>query len=156
MDKELSQQSNMVMMIFKFFLQSKEYSFFVRRLKNVAMTRTTVIETHKAYNQNEASQRTIDYPKFTRLASGGSRDEKDPGFSGLVQSTVSAPRWNNPDVAAMSEAKLKSSQLIHVQGDAYHQRQFSFSPQVFSQTASHKQAWPKEPDADPMHVKYLE
>jgi len=108
MDTELSQQSNMVMMIFKFFLQSKEYSFFVRRLKNVAMTRTTVVDPHKAYNQNEASQRTIDYPKFTRLASGGNRDEKDPGFSSMVQSTVSAPRWNNHDVAAMSEAKLKS------------------------------------------------
>lgn len=40
MAKELKEMSNMVMMIFKFFLQSKEYTFFVRRLKNVAVTRT--------------------------------------------------------------------------------------------------------------------
>ena len=37
---ELENKQNMVLMIFKFFLQSKEYSFFVRRLKNVAATRT--------------------------------------------------------------------------------------------------------------------
>jgi hypothetical protein len=39
MESELLAQSNMVMMIFKFFMQSKEYTFFIRRLKNVAMTR---------------------------------------------------------------------------------------------------------------------
>ena len=32
----------MVIMIFKFFLQSKEYKFFVRRLKNVADTRSVL------------------------------------------------------------------------------------------------------------------
>lgn len=37
---ELTNGSNMVMMIFKFFIQSKEYSFFLRRLKNVAVTRS--------------------------------------------------------------------------------------------------------------------
>ena len=39
---ELEGGSNMVMMIFKFFIQSKEYSFFLRRLKNVAVTRSGI------------------------------------------------------------------------------------------------------------------
>lgn len=42
MNNELANKANMVMMIFKFFFQSKEYNFFVRRLKNVAVTRTTM------------------------------------------------------------------------------------------------------------------
>lgn len=37
--RELEANSNMVIMIFKFFLQSYEFDFFVRRLKNVASTR---------------------------------------------------------------------------------------------------------------------
>ena len=44
---ELQAVSNMVMMIFKFFLQSKEYTFFVRRLKNVAVTRTNMINDNE-------------------------------------------------------------------------------------------------------------
>lgn len=32
----------MIMMIFKFFLQSNEYQFFIRRLKNVAMTKLSL------------------------------------------------------------------------------------------------------------------
>ena len=30
------------MMIFRFFLQSNEYQFFIRRLKNVAMTKVSL------------------------------------------------------------------------------------------------------------------
>lgn len=61
METELSQQSNMIMMIFKFFLQSKEYTFFVRRLKNVAMTRTATTEVLMAsqrpsYNETKANE----------------------------------------------------------------------------------------------------
>jgi len=36
---ELASGNSMVLMIFRFFLQSNEYQFFIRRLKNVALTR---------------------------------------------------------------------------------------------------------------------
>ena len=72
MEHELLAQSNMVMMIFKFFLQSKEYTFFVRRLKNVAMTRTThpsvdFTAAQRPYNEAEVNQRGADIPQFQRL-----------------------------------------------------------------------------------------
>jgi hypothetical protein len=37
--KEVNEGSSMTLMIFRFFLQSQEYQFFLRRLKNVAMTK---------------------------------------------------------------------------------------------------------------------
>jgi hypothetical protein len=42
----------MVMMIFKFFIQSKEYSFFLRRLKNVAVTRSGIQTPNHAQNHS--------------------------------------------------------------------------------------------------------
>jgi hypothetical protein len=40
--EEMQTQSSMIMMIFRFFLQSNEYMFFIRRLKNVAMTKMSL------------------------------------------------------------------------------------------------------------------
>ena len=40
--EEMQTQSSMIMMIFRFFLQSNEYQFFVRRLKNVSMTKMSL------------------------------------------------------------------------------------------------------------------
>jgi len=46
---ELELQSHMVMMIFKFYLQSNEYDFFIRRLRNV---------TGSSYTENFGKQVT--------------------------------------------------------------------------------------------------
>lgn len=40
--EELQSQSSMIMMIFRFLLQSNEYQFFIRRLKNVVMTKSSL------------------------------------------------------------------------------------------------------------------
>ena len=40
--EEMQTQSSMIMMIFRFFLQSSEYQFFIRRLKNVSMTKMSL------------------------------------------------------------------------------------------------------------------
>lgn len=40
--EEMQTQNSMIMMIFRFFLQSNEYQFFIRRLKNVAMTKISL------------------------------------------------------------------------------------------------------------------
>lgn len=81
MEKELSQQSNMVMMIFKFFLQSKEYTFFVRRLKNVAMTRTSFAQPSDFGSQqrpfNHTAVRGNDMPKFGQQQSFNQSDLRD-------------------------------------------------------------------------------
>jgi|LauGreDrversion4_2_1035121.scaffolds.fasta_scaffold1236422_1 hypothetical protein len=42
--QELAADSHMVLMIFKFYLQSNEYEFFIRRLRNV--TGTAQLETN--------------------------------------------------------------------------------------------------------------
>lgn len=39
--EELEAKSSMILMIFRFFLQSSEYPFFIRRLKNVVMTKAS-------------------------------------------------------------------------------------------------------------------
>ncbi len=39
--EELDAKSSMILMIFRFFLQSSEYSFFIRRLKNAVMTKVS-------------------------------------------------------------------------------------------------------------------
>ena len=36
---EIATNNSMVLMIFKFFLSSREYDFFLRRLQNVAVTK---------------------------------------------------------------------------------------------------------------------
>jgi len=46
---EIEAHSHMVMMIFKFYLQSNEYDFFLRRLKNV---------TGSSYTENFGKQVT--------------------------------------------------------------------------------------------------
>ena len=57
---ELENKQNMVLMIFKFFLQSKEYSFFVRRLKNVAATRTGLNpNSQPAFGQQATHQHSM-------------------------------------------------------------------------------------------------
>jgi hypothetical protein len=43
---ELQAQSSMIMMIFRFLLQSSEYQFFIRRLKNVVMTKASLRQLH--------------------------------------------------------------------------------------------------------------
>lgn len=68
MESELAAQSSMVMMIFKFFLQSKEYTFFVRRLKNVAMTRSTGLDYLAKSDQ----------PSFSALSIEPTKSVKDP------------------------------------------------------------------------------
>jgi hypothetical protein len=40
--EELEAQSSMIMMIFRFLIQSNEYQFFIRRLKNVVMTKSSL------------------------------------------------------------------------------------------------------------------
>ena len=40
--EELQDPAGMIAMIFRFFLQSQEYSFFIRRLKNVAITKISL------------------------------------------------------------------------------------------------------------------
>ena len=40
--EELQSQSSMILMIFRFLLQSGEYQFFIRRLKNVVMTKASL------------------------------------------------------------------------------------------------------------------
>lgn len=40
--EELDAKSSMILMIFRFFLQSNEYQFFIRRLKNVVMTKASL------------------------------------------------------------------------------------------------------------------
>ena len=40
--EELDSKSSMILMIFRFFLQSNEYQFFIRRLKNVVMTKASL------------------------------------------------------------------------------------------------------------------
>ena len=54
---ELDSGSNMVMMIFKFFIQSKEYSFFLRRLKNVAVTRSGITYSNNGQGNTLQDQR---------------------------------------------------------------------------------------------------
>ena len=39
--EEVEAKSSMILMIFRFFLQSGEYPFFIRRLKNVVMTKAS-------------------------------------------------------------------------------------------------------------------
>lgn len=46
---EIAAGSSMTLMIFRFYLQSQEYSFFLRRLKNVAMTKQSL---HQLRNQD--------------------------------------------------------------------------------------------------------
>ena len=51
--EELQAKSSMIMMIFRFLLQSSEYQFFIRRLKNVVMTKASlrqlnINDTHNA------------------------------------------------------------------------------------------------------------
>lgn len=48
--EELQAQSSMIMMIFRFFLQSGEFQFFIRRLKNVVMTKASL----RQLSSNEA------------------------------------------------------------------------------------------------------
>lgn len=41
-----SSSTSMVMMIFRFFIQSGEYQFFIKRLKNVAVTKLSLLKVH--------------------------------------------------------------------------------------------------------------
>ena len=53
---EIQAGSSMTLMIFRFYLQSQEYSFFLRRLKNVAMTKQSL---HQLRNQDYSDRSPI-------------------------------------------------------------------------------------------------
>ena len=39
LSKEIASGSGMILMIFRFYLQANEFTFFMRRLKNIALTK---------------------------------------------------------------------------------------------------------------------
>ena len=51
----------MIMMIFRFFLQSNEYQFFIRRLKNVAMTKISLkqLRTNESILNQRQDEKTM-------------------------------------------------------------------------------------------------
>lgn len=53
--EELDAKSSMILMIFRFFLQSSEYAFFIRRLKNVVMTKVSFKQMTVASPVNTSS-----------------------------------------------------------------------------------------------------
>jgi len=61
---ELKAQSSMIMMIFRFFLQSGEYQFFLRRLKNVVMTKASLSEIGLNENNKPNSYPQQNYSSF--------------------------------------------------------------------------------------------
>lgn len=70
----------MLMMIFKFFLQSLEYEFFVRRLKNVSKT-TENPARYEARPYDETRASSIDATPSNRIGSTPTRRKGEHGIN---------------------------------------------------------------------------
>ena len=56
--EEIESQNNMLLMIFRFFLQSGEFEFFVRRVKNVVITKASLKQIKS--NEKILNSRVVD------------------------------------------------------------------------------------------------
>lgn len=78
--EELEAKSSMILMIFRFFLQSSEYPFFIRRLKNVVMTKASF----KSFSPSQDTTKLEDHlsrPQILSQSVIASPDKSDMSFA---------------------------------------------------------------------------
>ena len=57
-----SSSTSMVLMIFRFFLQSGEYQFFVKRLKNISVTKLSLLTVNNKVGSNSTAKKENVHP----------------------------------------------------------------------------------------------
>mmetsp|Transcript_18800 Transcript_18800/g.17940 ORF Transcript_18800/g.17940 Transcript_18800/m.17940 type:complete len:172 (+) Transcript_18800:239-754(+) len=113
--EEIDHQNNMVLMIFRFYLQANEYGFFIRRLKNVAMTKLSlsqVKQTEENFKRSSLLAGPKQEPSVNKRLSDTSKkfstpqkemtqyhlkDGRKEGFTSSFDHTLSANKQSNPN-----------------------------------------------------------
>ncbi|CDW72601.1 UNKNOWN [Stylonychia lemnae] len=103
--EELQTQNSMIMMIFRFFLQSNEYQFFIRRLKNVAMTKVSLKQLRS--NENILNQRQEDRPSGGYI--GGVNNKQIDDNSTIKPSTLD---YSRPPATTNNSAGVKQTSMF--------------------------------------------
>lgn len=87
--EELEAKSSMILMIFRFFLQSSEYPFFIRRLKNVVMTKASFKSF--APPQDASKEDHLSRPQILSQSVIASPDKSDISFAFKTPDKTQSP-----------------------------------------------------------------